>query len=82
MSPFPCWGTELLADLQAGRDEVLSVSMSAVSHGWTLAKAWLYRAMKRIRSDDTGPDSTADETPSPKSKTGVELLSDPTPRPP
>jgi len=32
--------------------EALSVSESTVSRDWNLAKAWLYREMKRLRGDD------------------------------
>jgi RNA polymerase sigma factor (TIGR02999 family) len=39
--------------------EALDVSSSTISRDWTLAKAWLYREMKRLRGGDpdTEPDS-------------------------
>jgi RNA polymerase sigma factor (TIGR02999 family) len=39
--------------------EALGISASTVSRDWTLAKAWLYREMKRLRGEDpdTDPDS-------------------------
>jgi RNA polymerase sigma factor (TIGR02999 family) len=36
--------------------EALDVSNSTVSRDWTLAKAWLYREMKRLRGEDAGPE--------------------------
>lgn len=37
--------------------ETLGVSSSTVSRDWTLAKAWLYREMKRLRGEEAGPES-------------------------
>jgi DNA-directed RNA polymerase specialized sigma24 family protein len=39
--------------------EALGVSASTISRDWSLAKAWLYREMKRMRGGepDTEPDS-------------------------
>ena len=35
--------------------EALGVSASTISRDWSLAKAWLYREMKRMRGEDAGP---------------------------
>ena len=35
--------------------EALGVSSSTVSRDWNLAQAWLYREMKRLRGEETGP---------------------------